>query len=103
MREAALLTQQSVATEDLGEAGSRREGVGEAACAAREVAPKAGARCAIPQARVRGEGPGRRREGVEAGALTVGAERGGQGPEAGNSKPRRGSEGCGHPPREGAR
>lgn len=48
-----------------------------------EVTLGAGARCGALRNSLRcaGEGPGRRLEGVEPGALTVRAERGGQGPE----------------------
>lgn len=49
-----------------------------------EVTLGAGARCGALRNSFRcaGEGPGRRLEGVEPGALTVRAKRGGQGPEA---------------------
>lgn len=49
-----------------------------------EVTPGKGGRCwALRKAlRCAGEGPGRRLEGVQPGALPVRAERGGQGPEA---------------------
>lgn len=88
---AALLTQQSAATEGKGETGSWGEE--EAACAAREVAPGAGAGCGSiaqsPGFSCAEEGPGRRLEGVE--------DHGGW---EGTPKLSRGSQGCGHPHRQ---
>lgn len=78
---AAVLTERPQG--DRVETCSCREGEVVRAAPRREVTP--GAEPGVGHCAIRsgwGEGPGRRLEGVEPGALTVRAERGGQGPEA---------------------